>query len=55
MKNKKQKKDVPFFARFLERQQYPKVKTNVKAGDGSGDVTLKFPSDQDPEIVIPWP
>lgn len=55
MKDKKQEKEVPLFARFLERQQYPKVKTKVKAGDGGGDVTLKFPSDDAPEIVIPWP
>ncbi len=36
-------KDVPFFARYLEGQQFPQVKTGVKAGA----VTLKFPSDSD--------
>ncbi len=51
---KKDKKQSPFFARFLERQKYPKVKSDVKAG-GSPVVTLKWPSDDADEIVIPWP
>jgi len=55
------KKEQPFFARFLEGQEFPQVKTNVKAGlfpeeisfkypsdsDEGGDVTYKFPSDSD--------
>ena len=49
--------EQPFFARFLEGQEFPQVKTNVKAGrppvtdkwpsDGDDDVTHKFPSDSD--------
>jgi hypothetical protein len=38
---------VPFFARFLETQDYPQVKSDVKAGIHFGSVTLKFPSDSD--------
>ena len=44
------KNEVPFFARYLESQDFPeaqvfpKVKTNVKAGQ-----TLKYPSDRDEE------
>ena len=41
------KNEVPFFARYLENQNFedqdfPEVKTNVKAGQ-----TLKYPSDRD--------
>lgn len=46
--------DVPFFARYLEGQDFPSVKTNVKAGrtlkypsDGDENVTHKYPSDSD--------
>jgi hypothetical protein len=50
--------EQPFFARYLEGQDFPEVKTNVKAGIGpvthkypsdgdEGDVTHKFPSDSD--------
>ena len=48
--------EQPFFARFLEGQEFPQVKTNVKAGATTqkfpsdldeGDVTHKFPSDRD--------
>ena len=52
--------EVPFFARYLEGQEFPDVKTNVKAGpggpiggtakhpsDGDEDVTMKYPSDDD--------
>lgn len=35
--------EVPFFARYLEGQEFPAVKTDVKAGA----VTTKFPSDKD--------
>lgn len=33
----------PFFARYLEEQEYPEVKTEVRAGAH----TLKYPSDTD--------
>ncbi len=49
-----EKKEMPFFARFLEGQDFPQVKTDIKAGPppfggGGGPpiVTLKFPSDDD--------
>lgn len=44
----KERNELPFFARFLETQeategeQFPQVKTGVKAG-----MTLKYPSDRD--------
>ena len=43
------KNEVPFFARYLEGQDFeeqgfPEVKTNIKAGQ-----TLKYPSDRDEE------
>jgi hypothetical protein len=50
------KTELPFFARYLESQDYPSVQTDVKAGisthkypsDGDEhDVTLKYPSDND--------
>ena len=52
---KETEKEVPFFARFLEGQEFPRVKTNVKAGRtlkfpsdlDEGDHTLKYPSDDD--------
>ncbi len=42
MKEDKNEKDVPFFAKYLEDQDFPRVQTNVKAG-----LTLKYPSDRD--------
>lgn len=47
--------EEPFFARYLEGQEFPEVKTNIKAGTtlkypsdrDEGDVTQKFPSDND--------
>ena len=36
------KNEMPFFARYLEGQEFPHVKTQVKAGQ-----TVKFPSDLD--------
>lgn len=42
--------EQPFFARYLEGQDFPSVKTNVKAGLGGfprEPVTLKYPSDGD--------
>ena len=48
---KKEKKEVPFFARLLESQRFPKVKTDLKAGPGNGGKqTLKYPSDDDPGL-----
>ena len=51
-------KDKPFFVRFLEGQDFPSVKTDIKAGrtlkypsDGDDDVTHKFPSDNDESDV----
>jgi hypothetical protein len=46
----KNEKDVPFFARFLEGQEFPHVKTNVKAG-----ATLKYPSDHDEYVTQKYP
>ena len=53
---KSTKNEYPFFARFLEGQNFPEVKTSIKAGrtlkfpsDGDDDVTQKFPSDGDEE------
>lgn len=45
-------KDVPFFARYLEGQDFPQVKTNVKAGIR---VTTKFPSDLDEDVTHKFP
>jgi hypothetical protein len=45
--------EIPFFARFLETQEYPEVDSGVKAGaftqKNNDDVnhTLKYPSDSD--------
>lgn len=51
--------DTPFFARFLESQDYPQIETDVKAGKppgGGGGTTntlldtahtMKYPSDGD--------
>jgi hypothetical protein len=41
---KELEKEAPFFARYLEGQEFPQVKTNVKAGISP---TKKFPSDLD--------
>lgn len=47
---------LPFFARFLEAQDFPQVKTDIKAGPKPGGGgggggppfhTLKYPSDDD--------
>ncbi len=49
MKTEKKVRKVPFFVRFLERQEkddaYPKVKSNLRAG--KLDQTMKAPSDKD--------
>jgi hypothetical protein len=48
------KEETPFFARFLEGQEFPQVKTNIKAGIGITsklqdqiNQTQKAPSDHD--------
>ena len=51
MKKQTKVENRPFFARFLEGQEYPKVKSNVKAGATKPILdlahTLKYPSDSD--------
>jgi Serine endopeptidase inhibitors len=52
---KETENEVPFFARFLEGQEFPHVKANLKAGRtlkfpsdlDEGDQTMKYPSDDD--------
>lgn len=52
---------VPFFARFLEGQSYPQVKTDLKAGAAGKRpifVTLKYPSDSEdspPVVTLKYP
>jgi hypothetical protein len=45
-KDEKERKEVPYFARFLEKQ-FPRVKSDVKAAKGPPFHTLKWPSDDD--------
>lgn len=40
-----EKNETPFFARYLEGQQFPQVKTGIKSGFLV--TTLKYPSDND--------
>ena len=42
-----EKRQAPFFARFLEGQEHPEVKTDVKAGKWPPFQTMKYPSDDD--------
>jgi hypothetical protein len=48
-----EEKPVPFFAQFLEEQEFPRVRTDVRAGPkpppphGPPIVTMKYPSDDD--------
>lgn len=47
--------EQPFFAKYLEGQEFPQVRTSIKAGpetqkypsDADEDLTLKFPSDSE--------
>ena len=48
------KNEQPFFARFLEGQDFPEVKTNIKAGTGPR-VTQKSPSDVDDDQTMKYP
>ena len=43
-------KQVPFFARYLEGQEFPRVKTDIRAGK-----TLKYPSDIDEVVTLKYP
>ena len=62
MKQNETKPSVPFFARYLDGQDYPEVQTDVKAGsrivtqkapsDIDEMITMKFPSDGDDDVVI---
>ncbi|HEU4390183.1 MAG TPA: microviridin/marinostatin family tricyclic proteinase inhibitor [Blastocatellia bacterium] len=45
-------KSVPFFARYLEGQEFPRVKTDIKAGIIR---TLKYPSDIDEDVTLKYP
>ena len=51
-----QQQDTPFFARFLEGQDYPELESEVRAGSHGGGGTsptldtahtMKYPSDDD--------
>lgn len=51
-----EKNEVPFFARFLEDQEFPRVTSEIKAGPGFPFETMKYPSDNDEDgFVFPWP
>lgn len=41
------KNEQPFFARFLEGQEFLSVKTSVKAGLFPVEISHKYPSDSD--------
>lgn len=47
------KNEQPFFARFLEGQDFPQVKSSVKAGIGA--ITNKYPSDGDENVTHKFP
>jgi hypothetical protein len=59
-KQSSSKSELPFFARYLEGQEYPEVKTDVRAGihtnkfpsDGDDVVTMKYPSDDDENPTV---
>lgn len=54
MKKDIDEKESPFFTRFLEGQQFPQIKTSIKAGTLM--TTNKFPSDLDePEHTLKYP
>jgi hypothetical protein len=49
--------DTPFFVELLEGQEFPEVKTDVKAGPRPGGggppiVTMKWPSDDDEDPIL---
>lgn len=46
---------TPFFARYLEGQTYPRVKSDLRGGAGKPGfpvVTMKYPSDNDDNPVV---
>jgi hypothetical protein len=45
---KNKKKAIPFFARLLEKEKFPKVKTDLKAGPGGRPpiITKRWPPDE---------
>lgn len=53
---KNEKNELPFFTRYLEGQEFPGVRTGVKAGAITNklrdqvDETHKYPSDNDEDI-----
>ena len=55
---KRDEAEAPFFARFLEGQEFPRVRTDVKAGKKPGGgggppvVTMKWPSDDDEDPIL---
>jgi hypothetical protein len=50
---KNMEKEQPFFARYLEGQEFPQVRTNVKGG--AIRQTTKYPSDIDEEQTMKYP
>lgn len=52
-KNDSSKSELPFFARYLEGQDYPAVQTDVKAGIPGG--TNKYPTDIDEAHTMKYP
>lgn len=50
MKDETREHETPFFARYLEDQEFPRVRTNLKGGR-----TLKYPSDGDDEVTLKYP
>jgi len=50
-----EKQKAPFFARYLEGQEHPEVKTDVKAGWKPPFVTQKYPSDADEDVTLKYP
>jgi len=64
---KNERKNVPFFARFLENQQQEEVKggatvqpidtfdTTKFPSDNDEYITLKYPSDEDEQITLKYP
>jgi len=51
MDKKEITQDQPFFVQFLEGQEFPRVKSDLKAGRPPFH-TLKYPSDDDEDGLI---
>ena len=43
--------EQPFFVKYLEGQEFPQVRTNIKAGP----TTQKYPSDVDEGTTLKFP